>query len=192
MDRRSRSVVERARSVAPPAESSIAGAYDGADLVDAFATTFRACVARVPDAVARAILDRPAWWVRGLLASRDMIVARFGLKTTADLQRNARSSGSIGFFPILSRTESEIVLGVDDRHLNFKVSIMLLRELESDFEVVVTTVVHCHNSLGRAYLSLIRPFHVLVVRSNLNRAAATARGQVPRSARGDDSAGCRL
>ncbi|WP_234848948.1 DUF2867 domain-containing protein [Sinorhizobium medicae] len=187
-----RKVVERARSVAPPAESSIAGAYDGADLVDAFATTFRAGIPRDPDAVARAILDRPAWWVRCLLAARDMIVARFGLKTTGDLQRNARASGSIGFFPVLSRSENELVLGVDDRHLDFKVSILLFWEEENDFKVVVTTVVHCHNILGRAYLRLIRPFHVLVVRSNLNRAAVIASGQVPRSARGVDSAGCRL
>lgn len=191
MDRRSRNV-GRARSVAPPAESSIAGAYEAADLVDAFATTFPAGVPRDPNAVARVILDRPAWWVRRLLAARDMTVARFGLKTTGDLQRDARASGSIGFFPVLSRSENELVLGVDDRHLNFRVSIMLLREEESDFQVVLTTVVHCHNNLGRAYLSLIRPFHVLVVRSNLNRAAATARGQVPRSARGVDSAGRRL
>src|SRR5690606_22423540 len=118
MDRRLRNVVERARSVAPPAESSIAGAYDGADLVDAFATTFRAGIPRDPDAVARAILDGPAWWVRCRLAARDMIVARFGLKTTGDLQRNARASGSIGFFPVLSRSENELVLGVDDRHLD--------------------------------------------------------------------------
>jgi hypothetical protein len=181
MDRRSREAVERARSVAPPTESSIAGAYDGADLVDAFAATFRAGVPRDPDAVARAILDRPAWWVRCLLAARDMIVARLGLKTTGDLQHNGRASGSVGFFPVLSRSENELVLGVDDRHLNFKVSVMLLEAADSNFEVVVTTVVHCHNRLGRAYLTLIRPFHVLVVRSNLNRASATARAQSPRS-----------
>jgi hypothetical protein len=110
-----------------------------------------------------------------------MIVARLGLKTTGDLQRNGRASGSVGFFPVLSRSENELVLGVDDRHLNFKVSVMLLEAADSNFEVVVTTVVHCHNRLGRAYLTLIRPFHVLVVRSNLNRASATARAQSPRS-----------
>ena len=37
--------------------------------------------------------------------------------------------------------------------------------------LVATTVVHCHNRLGHAYLTAIRPFHRLVVRSNLRRAA---------------------
>jgi hypothetical protein len=37
--------------------------------------------------------------------------------------------------------------------------------------VVLTTVVHCHNLFGRIYLRVISPFHRLVVRSNLARAA---------------------
>ncbi|RVM18399.1 DUF2867 domain-containing protein [Sinorhizobium meliloti] len=162
-------------------------------MVDSFATTFGIGIPRDPEIVARTILAHPAWWVRSLLAMRDMTVARIGLKTTRDLQRNARANESIAFFPILSRSESELVLGVDDRHLDFKISILLgASRNESDFEVAVTTVVRCHNTLGRAYLSLIRPFHVLVVRSNLNRAASIASRQVPRSARGVDSAGCCL
>ena len=157
--------------VSPPSESTIAGAYKNADLIDSFATTFCADMPRDLGVVSDAILSHPAWWVRGLLTIRDMTVARFGLKTTGELQRNAHASESIGFFPIISRSENELVLGVDDRHLDFKASI-LLRSLndESDFEVVVTTVVHCHNNLGRIYLTLIKPFHVLVVRSNLRRA----------------------
>ena len=178
------------RSMAPPAQSSIAGWYGGANLVDSFATTFGAGISRDPEAVAHAILGRPAWWVRGLLATRDMTVARFGLKTTDELQRIARENESIAFFPVLSRSENELVLGVDDRHLDFRASILLgALNGEGAFEVVVTTVVHCHNTFGRAYLNLIRPFHVLVVRSNLGRAAATARRQARRFAKGDNGAG---
>jgi len=178
------------RSVAPPTKSSIAGWYSRADLLDSFATTLAAGISRDPQVVAHAILGRPAWWVRRLLAVRDVTVARFGLKTTDQLQLNARENGSIAFFPVLSRSESELVLGVDDRHLDFRASI-LLGEMNDDgaFDVIVTTVVRCHNTFGHAYLNLIRPFHVLVVRSNLRRAAVTARRQARRSAKGDDSAG---
>jgi hypothetical protein len=38
-------------------------------------------------------------------------------------------------------------------------------------ELVSTTVVHCHNMTGRAYLAVIKPFHHLIVRSNLRRTA---------------------
>ncbi|TIV23176.1 MAG: DUF2867 domain-containing protein, partial [Mesorhizobium sp.] len=98
------------------------------------------------------------------------------------LQRNAREDESVAFFPVLSRSENELVLGVDDRHLDFRASILLgaLND-EGAFEVVVTTVVHCHNTFGRAYLTLIKPFHVLVVRSNLSRAVPAKIGQVQRS-----------
>ncbi|QYA13186.1 DUF2867 domain-containing protein [Rhizobium sp. AB2/73] len=170
------------KSVAPPAQSSIAGWYRGADLVDSFAPTFGAGISRDPEAVAHAILGRPAWWVHGFLATRDMTVARFGLKTTDELQRNARENESIAFFPVLSRSENELVLGVDDRHLGFRASILLgaLND-EGAFEVVVTTVVHRHNTFGRAFLNLIRPFHVLVIRSSLRRAVPEKIGQVQRS-----------
>jgi hypothetical protein len=36
-------------------------------------------------------------------------------------------------------------------------------------ELVVTTVVHCHNRLGRAYLAAIAPFHRTILRANLHR-----------------------
>ncbi|WP_229729575.1 DUF2867 domain-containing protein [Agaricicola taiwanensis] len=168
-----RGKVNGTRSVLPPAESRIAGAYKGADLVDSFATKLCAGMPRDLDVLARAILGHPAWWVRGLLNIRDLVVARFGLKTTSELQRrtHAEAGESIDFFPILSRYEDELVLGVNDRHLDFKTSIMLRPPADrGDFDAVVTTVVHCHNNLGRAYLALIKPFHVLVIRSNLRRA----------------------
>jgi Protein of unknown function (DUF2867) len=38
-------------------------------------------------------------------------------------------------------------------------------------ELVATSVVRCHNALGRVYLALIARFHRLVVISNLSRAA---------------------
>ncbi|PYD62522.1 DUF2867 domain-containing protein [Gluconacetobacter entanii] len=155
-----------------PAESSIASAFKDADLVDSFSITPHNDVPYDIDLIARIIFDRPVWWVRGLLAIRDNIVARFGLKTTDELRCKARAEGnkSIDFFPVLARNANELVLGENDRHLDFKISILLRMPVNrSDFEVLVTTVVHCHNNLGRLYLALIKPFHVLVVRSSLKR-----------------------
>ncbi|MGK6317170.1 hypothetical protein [Neorhizobium sp. DT-125] len=31
----------------------------------------------------------------------------------------------MAFFPVLERSENELVLGVDDRHLDFRISILL-------------------------------------------------------------------
>jgi hypothetical protein len=39
-------------------------------------------------------------------------------------------------------------------------------------QLTMSTVVHCHNLLGRTYLSLIAPFHRQVVKASLRRAAS--------------------
>ncbi|WP_342447330.1 DUF2867 domain-containing protein [Methylobacterium platani] len=78
----------------------------------------------------------------------------------------------IDFFPVLSRSEREIVLGEDDIHLDFCLSLLLSPSLDGRADLVATTVVRCRNRLGRAYLAAIMPGHVLVVRSVLKRAAA--------------------
>jgi hypothetical protein len=41
---------------------------------------------------------------------------------------------------------------------------------------VLTTVVQLHNRRGRAYSSLVRPVHPIVVRAMLNRAARRLSG----------------
>lgn len=160
------------RSVVPPRASGLAGSYEDADLVDSFAAPLPAGAPRDIEAIARAILGHPAWWTRALLATRDMAVACLGLKTTRGLRNEARADGraAIDFFPILSRSPNEMLLGEADRHLDFKASILLrTAEAGQELEVVATTVVHCHNTQGRFYLSVIKPFHVLVVRSGLRR-----------------------
>jgi hypothetical protein len=39
--------------------------------------------------------------------------------------------------------------------------------------LTLSTVVHCHNALGRTYIRVIAPFHRLIVKSCLRRAART-------------------
>ena len=53
---------------------------------------------------------------------------------------------------------------------------MLLRrgKLGETDLLIATTVVRCHKLTGRAYLTMIKPFHVLVVRSNLKRVSKRA------------------
>lgn len=160
------------RQTSLPAESGIAGLFPGADLADAFAVALPPGIAeRRIEEIARTLLGDPAPW---FLALRDKVMARFGVKTSAEVRRIATRDGvaHIDFFPVLSRTEHELILGEDDWHLDFRASI-LVRDRRGDGgrELVMTTVVHCHNRLGRTYLCAIAPFHRLVVTSSLRRAA---------------------
>ncbi|SMX33676.1 DUF2867 domain-containing protein [Actibacterium lipolyticum] len=97
------------------------------------------------------------WWASALLKLRNALMAPFGLKTEAE-------GIKVGAFPILSETEDELILGTDDRHLNFRISV-----LNSNGRCHLGTWVHCHNLGGRAYLAAVMPFHILIVRSLVGR-----------------------
>lgn len=155
----------------PPPMSAIADDYRGADLVDSYAVTLPQAAPEDVTTLARALFNRPPLWLRGLLRLRDQIVGPLGVKTTTAIREAGARDGHdrIGFFPVLGRSENEIVLGENDRHLDFRVSVLLQRDERGARRLVATTAVRCHNLLGRTYLWVIKPFHVLVVRSYLGR-----------------------
>jgi hypothetical protein len=162
------------RLVTPPQESGIAHLYPNADMVDAYAVALPAGATHNIDVLARAMLGRSPWWVSTLISVRNTIMAMFGVKSSESIRAEASSSGTetIDFFPIRSRSEHELIVGEDDRHLDFRASVLLRPQpVDAGFELIATTAVHCHNRLGRVYLALIMPFHRLIVRSGLRRAA---------------------
>jgi hypothetical protein len=111
-----------------------------------------------------------------LLKTATVAPAPLAIRCTADKTCWGRShSMELGIyheFPVLPEGRDEIVLGADDRHLNFRLS--LLRRLSPTGALLIaTTVVHTHNALGFTYLNAIRPLHHLVVRANLARCAQT-------------------
>ena len=166
------------RRVASPPESAIEGWYRGADLLDSYAVTLPAGASEDVATLAARLFDRPPLWIRSLLRLRDQLMGRLGVKTTSEIRtagpRDGR--GRIGFFPVHARLPHEIVLGEDDRHLDFRASVLLqIDERTAVRRLVVTTAVRCHNRLGRVYLIVISPFHVLIVRSNLSRLMTGAR-----------------
>jgi hypothetical protein len=156
-----------------PEEASIAVLYPGSNLADAYAVRLPHLAQRDPESLARFMFARQPGWVAALLGLRDLLVAGFGLKTARQLQQTGQSAPRqhVGIFRIYSRSEREIVLGEDDKHLDFRISVLCRPDDGDHDRVIVTTAVHCHNRLGRLYIWLIAPFHTLVVRSTLSRAA---------------------
>jgi hypothetical protein len=152
-------------AVEPDAEASALLA--GAQFIDAFRvdTSNTAFDARH---AAERMLGRSPRWARTLMALRDLFAAPLGLKTADTAQRI--STNRVGMFPVLSETPQRIVAGLDDRHLDFRVVIDVARSGIGNC-VTATTVVLTHNRLGRVYLATILPFHRLIVRSMLRRAA---------------------
>jgi hypothetical protein len=73
-------------------------------------------------------------------------------------------------FPVLSETPQRIIAGLDDRHLDFRVVVDVAGS-GAGRRVTATTVVLTHNLLGRVYLTIILPFHRLIVRAMLRQIA---------------------
>lgn len=163
------------REVSLPTDSRLAALYANADLADAFAAALPPSASRDVQLLARFLFSGSPRWLKVLLAIRDSIMRRFGVKTSAELREMADEAHRIDFFRVHAAHDDELILGEDDRHLDFRLSVLLRKSGASGGdELVSTTVVHCHNLLGRVYLLVIRPFHRLVVWSALRR--ATRRG----------------
>ena len=114
-------------------------------------------------------------WFHWLLGLRDTLVRPFGLKTGGpdDLRPPTRdeiaNASYPGIFAVVAATEDEVILGTDDWHLDFRVSI--LRSVPDDL-VAISTWVRPHNGAGRLYLAMVYPFHRIIVARCLANAAS--------------------
>jgi hypothetical protein len=138
------------------------------DFADAFQCQLPENQPQNIDSVTRAIFLIMPQWVAQLLELRNAIVRPFGLKTSIDAvpssnQDKLQPGTAVGVFEVLDRRlHDEIMLGEDDKHLDYRVSIQLEREEEKCW-VVVSTAVKFNNWLGRAYFVLVRPVHKIIV-----------------------------
>ena len=114
------------------------------------------------------MMARAPRWVDALLALRNIIVAPFGLKTSGEDRRAPRDI--IGIFPVVSETPERLVAGFNDKHLDFRVVVDVATSGQRQ-SITATTLVLTHNWLGRTYLTVIMPFHRLVVRAMLRQVA---------------------
>ena len=130
-----------------------------ADFADAYALDIAAPIL-APEAARRAFGGMPSW-ARHLLTLRNAVVGPLGLKTRA-----TGDGPSLGMFPILLSTPSRVVLGMDDRHLDFRIVV----DVQGN-RVTMTTLVQRHGWAGRAYLALVLPFHKRIVPATLARVA---------------------
>lgn len=97
--------------------------------------------------------------VRWMLKLRDSLMKPFGLKTGATFRDR-----------IIERTDEEIIVGANDKHLNFFVSVFCSSANENMQTVSVRTVVKFNNLLGKVYFAFIFIFHKLIVGTLFRRA----------------------
>lgn len=111
-------------------------------------------------------------WMRELFEIRNKVVTLFGLKTPDSLDSKqelldsfkGEPGESLGFFKVYQKTENEVILGEDDKHLDFRVS-LLKNDSDHQNNLIVTTTVTYNNWFGKVYFFFVKPFHKLIVPS---------------------------
>jgi Protein of unknown function (DUF2867) len=130
-----------------------------------FADTYIVHSAKFSSAIdaARGAFGKAPRWISTLMLLRNTLVKPFGLIHAPPVPR----PNSIGMFPILKVTQDNVVLGLNDKHLDFRVVVELLNGGES---VSLTTLVKPHHVFGKAYLAIIMPFHRIIAATILAQA----------------------
>ncbi|TAV64750.1 DUF2867 domain-containing protein [Rhizobium leguminosarum] len=135
-----------------------------ANWADCYQVDVRVSGLTAEDAARLAIGHFPAW-VRSLMRIRDAAVGVVGLKPST--HHLSAHTDMIGIFPVISRSPGQIVLGIDDRHLDFRL-VIDVDSADGVLQVIrATTLVDRKILLGRLYIAAITPFHKLVVGSAL-------------------------
>lgn len=125
-----------------------------------------------------AIFARTPRWMHVLMAIRNGVVRHLGLKSANGLRvaephtppASYRPGDRMGIFTLAQATPREAIVFDDDKHL--KVQLSLFKHTVNDRPMVsLSTVVHIHNRLGRAYMSVVGPVHKLIVPLMLAQAA---------------------
>lgn len=154
------------REVPPPLPHPALADADWADCFETIVPGERLSA----EAVARRAFEQMPSWVDHLMALRNLLVRPFGLKH--DSSEIPDGTPLVGFFPVQSASEQELVLGFDDCHLDFRIVVRALPEPQGGTRASLMTLIRRHNWLGRAYLATILPFHKLIVRRSLARLRA--------------------
>ena len=139
-----------------PAESLLHQRVGTTDFLDCYVVR-----SDLPPRQAAQIITAFPGWAKGLLQIRRAVTAPFGLS-----QDGPPADDKLGPFPVGIETEQELIAGFNDRHLDFRVSI-----ISKAGRVFLATWVHPHNWGGRLYLTAIMPFHILIARNALSRVA---------------------
>ena len=128
-----------------------------------------------------AILGHLPWWARALIVVRNHLVSPFGLhaEPSANVLKPAikdryAPGEKILRFNLYSLDDHEVVTGRDDKHLDFRVSVMQVTE-KGATKVVVSTLIFVHNLFGKVYLLFVLPLHKRGMRRLLAQAVAHGR-----------------
>jgi|TARA_R110000764_G_scaffold146962_1_gene234823 hypothetical protein len=115
-------------------------------------------------------------WSNSLLSIRNKVVRILGLEDVGEFGNFGDKNISdftigdrIDLFYIREMNEHEIVVGLNDKHLDVAISISLKPEALQTV-VCISTAIHVHNIFGKVYMGLVTPFHAPIIHSMIRNA----------------------
>ena len=174
------SAAQPVREVLVPTSSGLMRSLKRLDFADAYEGALSQPTIDIGDAYA-AIFAHELVWVRWLMNLRGFIAVPLGLAHTFDARPIAagekprfQAGVRAGIFTVQSVSTDEIIVGDDDQHLNFRISV-LKTEREGQCFVTVSTGVEIHNRLGHTYMFVVKPFHRFLASYMVGQAVKTGR-----------------
>ncbi len=159
-----------------PSLSLLSQASENADFKDAYSAKL-SHAALSPTEIFLAASRAVPRWAEALMAIRNRMVRLVGLKDVGALRvplqkapQDYSVGDQLGIFLVFAKTEDEIVLGIDDKHLDVRVSI-LKSPKDAAPGYTVSTIVNVRNWLGKLYMLPVSRIHPLIVRAMMGRAA---------------------
>ncbi|HCW09104.1 MAG TPA: hypothetical protein DGG95_17235 [Cytophagales bacterium] len=118
------------------------------------------------ETIVEKILALPCWIKIALQIRYFLIVKPFGLTTGRFDNTNESSEMNSEPVPIIKKNKNEIVMGSDDKHFYYRISVMK-KEVGQESEIYLNTVVKFNNVWGKIYFLPVKMGHKLVVKSLL-------------------------
>jgi hypothetical protein len=120
-------------------------------------------------------------WMKLLLIVRNRVASLAGLDASTaseilhvEIKDRYVVGEKIGVWPIFSLSEDEIVAGRNNKHMDFRLSVLKVPDGDRT-SVVVSTICTVHNPAGKLYLFFVVPFHRYGVRKLMANALAARR-----------------
>ncbi|NBF06301.1 DUF2867 domain-containing protein [Pseudomonas sp. Fl5BN2] len=152
------------------ASSSIAAFAPGATFIDC-----RHTLANDPERTAMRhlliLMSQTPAWIERMMGLRNRVVQLFGLKDLGHLRHidlaradeDYQAGDRVGIFTLISQSPDEVLVVDRDKHLDVYLSLNRLPlTAEGQRPVVLSTLVHPHNLLGRLYMLPVAPFHRII------------------------------
>jgi len=117
-------------------------------------------------------------WLNSILRLRNKIINVLGLKADIidlhEMHPPFSKGAQCGLFKLYDIDELESVMGEDNFHLDFRLSL----QIDKEKRLHITTAIKFNNVFGKIYLALIKPFHKFIVRWMIKKMAYSINNQM--------------